>query len=87
MSADEHCIGRLVDDLRFQIESTAVSANHCKIYRKVIVEDVERTSVFLKDTRLSIVHLFSDFDPFLVIICIQLVIFSVQMEHILIGGS
>lgn len=50
LSADEHCIGRLVDDLRFQIESTAVSANHCKIYRKVIVEDVERTSVFLKDT-------------------------------------
>ncbi|KAK9273592.1 hypothetical protein L1049_018402 [Liquidambar formosana] len=56
LTADEHCIGRLVEDVRFQIESTAVSAYHCKIYRKrVATEDVKHpsifdTSVFLKDT-------------------------------------
>ncbi|KAA8515952.1 hypothetical protein F0562_019131 [Nyssa sinensis] len=58
LNSDEHCIGRLVDDTRFQIESNAVSANHCKIYRKrVAAEDAEHLSkfyksVFLKDTRL-----------------------------------
>ncbi|XP_057980290.1 uncharacterized protein LOC131166072 isoform X2 [Malania oleifera] len=56
LTADEHCIGRLVDDMRFQIESNAISAYHCKIYRKrVATEDVEHlsnlyTSAFLKDT-------------------------------------
>ncbi|KAJ4727100.1 SMAD/FHA domain-containing protein, putative isoform 1 [Melia azedarach] len=56
LTADEHCIGRLVEDTRFQIESSAVSANHCKIYRKKVAsEDAEHppncyTSVFLKDT-------------------------------------
>ncbi|XP_015584544.2 uncharacterized protein LOC8270655 isoform X3 [Ricinus communis] len=56
LTGDEHCIGRLVDDLRFQIESTAVSAKHCKIYRKnVTVDDMEhpsncQKSIFLKDT-------------------------------------
>ncbi|GFY94264.1 FASCICLIN-like arabinogalactan-protein 10 [Actinidia rufa] len=55
-SSDEHCIGRLVDDARFQIDSSAVSANHCKIYwKKVATEDAEHPStscmtVFLKDT-------------------------------------
>lgn len=58
LTADEHCIGRLVEDTRFQIESNAVSANHCKIYRKRVateaVEDLSNgyTTVFLKDTRL-----------------------------------
>ena len=56
---DEHSIGRLVDDFRFQIESTAVSGKHCKIYRKcAIVENMEHPSVFLKDTRLFIVYTF-----------------------------
>ncbi|KAK2650521.1 hypothetical protein Ddye_018010 [Dipteronia dyeriana] len=56
LTADEHCIGRLVEDTRFQIESNAVSASHCKIYRKRIdTGDVDHssncfTSVFLKDT-------------------------------------
>eukprot|EP00268_Persea_americana_P033854 TRINITY_DN3347_c0_g1_i3.p1 TRINITY_DN3347_c0_g1~~TRINITY_DN3347_c0_g1_i3.p1 ORF type:complete len:899 (-),score=261.60 TRINITY_DN3347_c0_g1_i3:246-2942(-) len=53
LNADEHCFGRVVDDPCFQIEGTAVSANHCKIYRKKI-EDAELTSTsicfFLKDT-------------------------------------
>ncbi|KAF6160238.1 hypothetical protein GIB67_019007 [Kingdonia uniflora] len=56
LTSDEHCIGRLVEDIRFRIESNAVSGSHCKIYRKTITaEDVEQgssvcTSVFLKDT-------------------------------------
>ena len=62
LTADEHCIGRLVDDTRFQIDSNAVSAKHCKIYRKKVTnEDDKQTSgcnktgVFLKDTRFCIV--------------------------------
>lgn len=57
LTGDEHCIGRLVEDMRFQIESTAVSGKHCKIYRKnLTVEGLEHpsnrhASVFLKDTR------------------------------------
>ncbi|KAK4847729.1 hypothetical protein QYF36_005152 [Acer negundo] len=56
LTMDEHCIGRLVEDTRFRIESNAVSASHCKIYRKRIdTGDVDHssncfTSVFLKDT-------------------------------------
>jgi len=53
LSADEHCFGRLVGDVRFQIDSNSVSANHCKIYRmKVTNENMENaTSILLKDTR------------------------------------
>ncbi|KAL0428995.1 UNVERIFIED_CONTAM: hypothetical protein Sradi_0525500 [Sesamum radiatum] len=59
LTSDEHCIGRLVDDARFQIIAPAVSAHHCKIYRKrVVTEDMEHPSdgysVFLKDTRSDI---------------------------------
>ncbi|KAL6964981.1 hypothetical protein U1Q18_036037 [Sarracenia purpurea var. burkii] len=59
LTSDEHCIGRLVDDMRFQIESNAVSANHCRIYkRRVATEDAKNaenaftssTVAFLKDT-------------------------------------
>ncbi|XP_051121776.1 uncharacterized protein LOC127245114 isoform X2 [Andrographis paniculata] len=55
LTKDEHCIGRLVDDSRFQILETAVSGSHCKIFRtKVTTEDAEplsdNFSVFLKDT-------------------------------------
>ncbi|XP_061339633.1 uncharacterized protein LOC133286255 isoform X2 [Gastrolobium bilobum] len=52
LTADEHCIGRLVDDVRFQIDSTSVSANHCRIYRmRITTENMENTSsIFLKDT-------------------------------------
>lgn len=56
LTSDEHRIGRLVDDARFQILSNQISAQHCKIYRKrVSTEDVEHsskfcTSIFLKDT-------------------------------------
>ncbi|XP_057499038.1 LOW QUALITY PROTEIN: protein CROWDED NUCLEI 3-like [Actinidia eriantha] len=56
LTSDEHCIGRLVDDTRFQIDASTVSANHCKIYRKkVATEDAEHpstscTTVYLKDT-------------------------------------
>ncbi|XP_027360626.1 early endosome antigen 1 isoform X2 [Abrus precatorius] len=52
LTADEHCIGRLVEDVRFQIDSNSVSANHCRIYRmRVTTENMENTtSIFLKDT-------------------------------------
>ncbi|KAL9315115.1 hypothetical protein ACSQ67_016116 [Phaseolus vulgaris] len=52
LSADEHCFGRLVEDVRFQIDSNSVSANHCQIYRmKVTNENMENaTSILLKDT-------------------------------------
>ncbi|KAJ7962234.1 SMAD/FHA domain-containing protein, putative isoform 1 [Quillaja saponaria] len=56
LTEDEHCIGRLVEDPRFQIESNAISANHCRIYRtRVATENMESVSnsntlVFLKDT-------------------------------------
>ncbi|XP_021279972.1 myosin-9 isoform X2 [Herrania umbratica] len=55
-TADEHSIGRLVEDVSFRIESNSVSADHCKIYRKRVTnEDTEQSSnsylsVFLKDT-------------------------------------
>lgn len=57
LTSDEHCIGRLVDDMRFQIESNAVSGSHCKIYRKRAANEDAKSpsslcvSVFLKDTR------------------------------------
>ncbi|KAK7349615.1 hypothetical protein VNO77_07109 [Canavalia gladiata] len=53
LTGNEHCIGRLVENGHFQIESNSVSANHCRIYRmKVTSENMERdaTSILLKDT-------------------------------------
>ncbi|KAK8509583.1 hypothetical protein V6N12_001671 [Hibiscus sabdariffa] len=56
LTAGEHCIGRLVEDTNFRIESNSVSAKHCRIYRKRVTnEDTElssscSSSVFLKDT-------------------------------------
>ncbi|CAL9160249.1 unnamed protein product [Musa hybrid cultivar] len=56
LSGDEHCLGRCVEDTRFQISVIAVSANHCKIFRdRVAAADakLDPTSlvpVFLKDT-------------------------------------
>lgn len=56
LTLPKHCIGRLVDDARFRIITPAVSANHCKIYRKKIATgDTEQQSAscsaFLKDFR------------------------------------
>ncbi|GMH00574.1 hypothetical protein Nepgr_002413 [Nepenthes gracilis] len=54
--ADEHCIGRSVEDVHFQIDANAVSQRHCQISRKRVAnEDVEHPSgfyncAFLKDT-------------------------------------
>ncbi|PQQ06894.1 uncharacterized protein Pyn_40783 [Prunus yedoensis var. nudiflora] len=47
LTADEHYIGRTVADARFQIESTAVSARHCKIYRNSLlmkIRSIHRTN-------------------------------------------
>ncbi|XP_050386769.1 uncharacterized protein LOC126803064 isoform X2 [Argentina anserina] len=50
LTTNEHKLGRSVEDKRFQIESSAISANHCKIYKKKVDEDVKCASVFVKDT-------------------------------------
>ncbi|GER57487.1 SMAD/FHA domain-containing protein [Striga asiatica] len=56
LTNNEHTIGRMVDDDRFQIVSPAVSAQHCKIYRRrVATGDTEQESdncfsIFLKDS-------------------------------------
>lgn len=56
LTADEHFIGRVVEDIRFQIDSNAVSQRHCAILRKKVPkDDVESPSgfcngAFLKDT-------------------------------------
>ncbi|XP_022924345.1 uncharacterized protein LOC111431865 isoform X1 [Cucurbita moschata] len=49
LTDDEHCLGRVAPDSRYQIDSNSVSAKHCRIYRKSI-EDACCPSVFLKDT-------------------------------------
>ncbi|KAK6920247.1 Forkhead-associated (FHA) domain [Dillenia turbinata] len=56
LTSDTHLIGRLVEDIRFQIESNQVSACHCKIYKKRIGnKDGDHlsnlhTDVYLRDT-------------------------------------
>ncbi|XP_023770413.1 uncharacterized protein LOC111919026 isoform X5 [Lactuca sativa] len=56
LTSDEHLIGRIVADKRFEILSNQISSRHCKIYRKkVATEDAEGQSKllncgFLKDT-------------------------------------
>lgn len=55
LTSDEHRLGRSVGESRFQMESTAVSGKHCKIYRKKIaIGDAGNatfcSSVLLKDT-------------------------------------
>lgn len=84
LTADEHCVGRQVDDKRFQIESMAISARHCKIYRKKKVgTDEEQTYAALKDTRLCLIMIFpfwfTSFPKFLTVLSAC----AVQMVHIL----
>lgn len=80
LTSDEHCIGRLVDDWRFQIESYSVSANHCVIFRKKVANGDEKESsnsktvVFLKDTRLCIIILFFFVCVFFIIIFMWLLV-------------
>ncbi|KAI9080017.1 hypothetical protein K1719_038082 [Acacia pycnantha] len=52
LTANEHFIGRVVEDVRFQIDSPSVSAKHCIIYRtEGTDEKMESTaSIWLKDT-------------------------------------
>lgn len=48
MNSDEHCFGRLPSHASYQVESNAISGNHCKIHRKVVTGG--DASVFLEDT-------------------------------------
>ncbi|KAF3439964.1 hypothetical protein FNV43_RR18242 [Rhamnella rubrinervis] len=47
LTANEHRIGRMVQETQFQIEAASVSASHCKIYKKEVSNS---SAVFLKDT-------------------------------------
>ncbi|KAF3582774.1 hypothetical protein DY000_02028780 [Brassica cretica] len=48
LNSDEHCFGRLPSHASYQVESNAISGNHCKIHRKVVSGG--DASVFLEDT-------------------------------------
>ncbi|KAG2326270.1 hypothetical protein Bca52824_008998 [Brassica carinata] len=48
LSCDEHCFGRLPSHGIYQVESNAISGNHCKLHRKVVT--CGDASVFLEDT-------------------------------------
>ncbi|KQK23873.1 myosin-9 isoform X2 [Brachypodium distachyon] len=53
LNADEHILGRMVDNPRFRISSLSVSGTHCKIYRDTVLAELNRNEpapVFLKDT-------------------------------------
>ncbi|XP_024010875.1 uncharacterized protein LOC18015717 isoform X2 [Eutrema salsugineum] len=52
LTSDEHCLGRLPCHASYQIESTAISGNHCNIYRKKITcgDGADDVSVFVEDT-------------------------------------
>nr|VDC69805.1 unnamed protein product [Brassica rapa] len=48
LNSDEHCFGRLPSHASYQVESNAISGNHCKIHRKMVSGG--DASVFLEDT-------------------------------------
>uniref|UniRef100_A0ACD5WHT6 Uncharacterized protein n=1 Tax=Avena sativa TaxID=4498 RepID=A0ACD5WHT6_AVESA len=53
LSADEHILGRTIENPRFRISAQAVSGKHCKIYRDTALEELRRDEpvpVYLKDT-------------------------------------
>ncbi|EEC74433.1 hypothetical protein OsI_09818 [Oryza sativa Indica Group] len=54
LSADEHYIGRAVQESSFKISSLQISGKHCKIYRDTVLGELNRNEpvpVFLKDSR------------------------------------
>lgn len=53
LTANEHFIGRAVEDVRFQIDSPAVSGKHCIIYRTEGTDEKMESmaSIWLKDSR------------------------------------
>ncbi|VVB03461.1 unnamed protein product [Arabis nemorensis] len=61
LTSDEHCFGRSPCHAGYQIDSVAISGNHCKIYRKqltggdvsVFVEDTSTNGTFLNWERLK----------------------------------
>ncbi|XP_006649314.1 myosin-11 isoform X2 [Oryza brachyantha] len=53
LSADEHYLGRIVQEASFRISCPQISAKHCKIYRDTVLGELNRNEpvpVFLKDT-------------------------------------
>lgn len=54
LSADEHILGRTVENPRFRISAVSVSGNHCKIYKDTVIGELQRDEpvpVYLKDSR------------------------------------
>jgi hypothetical protein len=53
LTSDEHCLGRLPCHASYQVESNAISGNHCKVFRKPVTGgDGDDVTVFMVDTRL-----------------------------------
>uniref|UniRef100_A0A0D9VP07 FHA domain-containing protein n=1 Tax=Leersia perrieri TaxID=77586 RepID=A0A0D9VP07_9ORYZ len=53
LSADEHFLGRAVQEPSFRISSQQISGKHCKIYRDTVLGELNRNEpvpVYLKDT-------------------------------------
>uniref|UniRef100_A0A453J0Y4 FHA domain-containing protein n=1 Tax=Aegilops tauschii subsp. strangulata TaxID=200361 RepID=A0A453J0Y4_AEGTS len=53
LSADEHILGRTVENPRFRISAVSVSGNHCKIYKDTVIGELQRDEpvpVYLKDS-------------------------------------
>lgn len=53
LSAEEHVLGRTIENPRFRISAQAISGKHCKIYRDTALEELRRDEpvpVYLKDT-------------------------------------
>ncbi|KAM0824851.1 hypothetical protein ACQ4PT_069933 [Festuca glaucescens] len=53
LNADEHILGRTVENPRFRISALAVSGKHCRIYRDTALEELRRDEpvpVYFKDT-------------------------------------
>ncbi|CAA0377063.1 unnamed protein product [Arabidopsis thaliana] len=51
LTSDEHCLGRLPCHASYQVESNAISGNHCKVFRKPVTGgDGDDVTVFMVDT-------------------------------------
>lgn len=84
MTSDEHCFGRLPCHGGCQVESAAISGNHCKMHRKQVTGgdgSSSDASVFVEDIRL-VKYKFRLF----VCVCVFIYVFdAAQMVRFSIG--
>nr|AAM19115.1 Hypothetical protein [Oryza sativa Japonica Group] len=67
LSADEHYIGRAVQESSFKISSLQISGKHCKIYRDTVLGELNRNEpvpVFLKDSRFLVLLVILSYTSF-----------------------